>query len=269
MEFFEEMAAALEREARRRGVRLEPEVWDALQRPAAKPVAAPSPPAAEIRTSPVRHPVPATEVPAAAEGTPSAPPPAELRNEKTAPPDDWDGLRGVVLSCTRCRLAETRRNVVFGEGDCHARLMFVGEGPGADEDATGRPFVGEAGQLLDKMIAAMQFRREEVYIANVVKCRPPGNRVPADDEAAECLGYLRKQIELVRPEVIVLLGATALRFLLQKDGIRRSRGVWHEYRGIPVMPTYHPAYLLRQATAKREVWNDLKMVMARLGKISA
>ena len=117
------------------------------------------------------------------------------------------------------------------------------------------------------MIAAMKFRREEVYIANVVKCRPPGNRVPQDDEAAECLGYLRRQIELVHPQVIVLLGGTALRFLLGKDGIRRNRGIWHEYCGIPVMPTYHPAYLLRQNAAKREVWNDLKQVMKRFGKL--
>ena len=143
--------------------------------------------------------------------------------------------------------------------------MFIGEGPGADEDATGRPFVGAAGQLLDKMIGAMHLAREDVYIANIVKCRPPGNRMPSPEEAAACIGYLKKQIELVQPEVIVLLGGTALSFLLEINGITKYRGRWHNYNNIPVMPTFHPAFLLRKAEAKREAWHDLKLVMAKLG----
>ena len=144
--------------------------------------------------------------------------------------------------------------------------MFIGEGPGADEDRQGRPFVGAAGQLLDKMILAMQFRREEVYIANIVKCRPPRNRAPMPEEANACIGYLEHQIRMIRPEVIVLLGATAAHFLLQREeGIMRLRGRWLEYDGIPVMPTFHPAFLLRQESAKREAWEDLKQVMRRLG----
>ena len=180
-------------------------------------------------------------------------------------PGDWERLRAVALNCQNCPLAATRQNVVFGEGDLRARLMFIGEGPGADEDATGRPFVGAAGQLLDKMIAAMHLAREDVYIANIVKCRPPGNRMPAPEEAAACIGYLKKQIELIRPEVIVLLGGTALTFLLEINGITKYRGRWQNYNDIPVMPTFHPAFLLRKAEAKREAWHDLKLVMAKLG----
>ena len=143
--------------------------------------------------------------------------------------------------------------------------MFIGEGPGADEDATGRPFVGAAGQLLDKMIAAMHLAREDVYIANIVKCRPPGNRMPGADEAAACIGYLKKQIQLIQPEVIVLLGGTALSFLLEINGITKYRGRWQNYNNIAVMPTFHPAFLLRKPEAKREAWHDLKLVMAKLG----
>lgn len=173
----------------------------------------------------------------------------------------------LVQSCRHCALGNTRTNAVFGEGNPQARLMFIGEGPGGDEDRLGRPFVGRAGQLLDKMILAMQFTREEVYIANVVKCRPPGNRVPSPDEAIACIGYLKRQIQLIQPEVIVLLGATAVSFLLGKtEGITRLRGKWLAYEGIPVMPTFHPAFLLRQESAKRDAWNDLKMVMKVFGK---
>lgn len=177
-------------------------------------------------------------------------------------------MRLYALNCSRCPLAATRTNVVFGEGDPHAKLMFIGEGPGADEDRLGRPFVGKAGQLLDRMIAAMQFKREEVYIANVVKCRPPGNRVPTPEEAERCIGYLERQIRFVAPEAIVLLGATAVSFLMKRtEGITKLRGNWLDYRGIPVMPTFHPAYLLRQESAKKETWHDLKMVMAKFGKV--
>ena len=180
-------------------------------------------------------------------------------------PDDWDSLRSIVLSCRKCPLACTRQNVVFGEGNLRPRLIFIGEGPGAEEDATGRPFVGAAGQLLDKMIAAMHLAREDVYIANIVKCRPPDNRMPSVEEAAACIGYLKKQIELLQPEVIVLLGGTALSFLLELNGITKYRGRWQDYNNIPVMPTFHPAFLLRKAEAKREAWHDLKLVMAKLG----
>ena len=145
--------------------------------------------------------------------------------------------------------------------------MFIGEGPGFEEDRSGRPFVGRAGQLLDKMITAMQFSRAEVYICNVVKCRPPHNRSPMPEEAECCIGYLREQIRLIQPEVIVLLGATAARFLLNTDsGITALRGRWFEYENIPVMPTFHPAYLLRNESSKREAWMDLQQVMARFGK---
>lgn len=172
-----------------------------------------------------------------------------------------------VASCNRCGLCRTRNHTVFGEGNLQAELMFVGEGPGADEDAAGRPFVGRAGQLLTKMIAAMTFTREEVYIANVVKCRPPGNRNPAPEEAAACLGYLKQQIALIRPKVIVCLGGVALSFLCEHSGgITRARGHWLEFDGIPVMPTFHPAYLLRQESAKKDAWSDLQQVMRALGR---
>lgn len=177
-------------------------------------------------------------------------------------------LAASVAGCGRCALAGHRNRIVFGEGDPDARLMFIGEGPGGDEDRLGRPFVGKAGQLLDRMIAAMQFKREEVYIANIVKCRPPGNRNPMPEEAEHCLPILHRQIGIVRPEVIVLLGAVAARYLLKAEsGISKLRGRWCSYENIPVMPTFHPAFLLRQESAKREAWHDLQMVMARLGKV--
>lgn len=176
-------------------------------------------------------------------------------------------LCAIVQQCNACQLCQGRHNTVFGEGNPDADLMFIGEGPGFDEDRLGRPFVGRAGQLLDKMIAAMQFTRAEVFIANVVKCRPPNNRTPMPEEAAACIGYLQRQIEVVAPKAIVLLGATAARFLLNTDtGIMRLRGRWLQYNGIPVMPTYHPAFLLRQEGAKREAWMDLQMVMKLFGK---
>ncbi|MAE61927.1 MAG: uracil-DNA glycosylase [Planctomycetaceae bacterium] len=174
-----------------------------------------------------------------------------------------------VKICTHCHLHESRTNTVFGEGADNADLMFVGEGPGVDEDAKGRPFVGRAGQLLDKQIAAMGLTREQVYIANTVKCRPPGNRVPTPDEADHCRGYLDQQIQIIAPKVIVCLGATAAKYLLNdmKLAITRVRGQWRTYRGIDLMPTFHPAYLLRQYTQdnRRKVWSDLQAVMERLG----
>jgi len=183
---------------------------------------------------------------------------------------DLAALREKARTCTLCSLSSTRTNVVFGEGNPEAGLMFVGEGPGADEDATGRPFVGRAGELLTKMIGAMGYARTDVYIANIVKCRPPGNRVPEENERQSCLPFLQQQISLVSPRVIVLLGQTAAASLLgQAVGISKLRGKearLSRFPGIRVMPTYHPAYLLRNPSAKAEVWEDLKKVMAWLGK---
>jgi len=174
-------------------------------------------------------------------------------------------LEAAIRGCLKCALGPGRLNFVFGEGDPRAGLMFIGEGPGRDEDLQGRPFVGKAGELLDKMIGAIGLSRQEVYIANVVKCRPPDNRTPLPDEATACLGYLRRQIELIQPKVIVTLGATPLRELVGlKEGITKVRGQWKRIetggRSIPVMPTFHPAYVLRQYTqdVRRAVWGDLK-----------
>lgn len=174
-----------------------------------------------------------------------------------------------VGECVACRLCNSRTNTVPGEGSAMAGLMFVGEGPGATEDRMGRPFVGRAGELLDKMIDAMQFRREDVYIANVVKCRPPNNRQPEPDEMATCLPFLHRQIEIIRPEVIVTLGKTALSGLMpemRQRSMSAARGNWLDYHGVPVMPTFHPAYLLRSPQQKRVVWEDLQMVMRVFGK---
>lgn len=171
-----------------------------------------------------------------------------------------------VAECTLCELHKTRTNTVFGDGNRKTELMFIGEGPGKDEDEQGLPFVGKAGQLLTKMINAMQFTREEVYIANIVKCRPPDNRNPSDEEAEKCLPYLNRQIDIIHPKVIVLLGAVPLKYLLGLTGITKIRGTWYEYRGIKVMPTLHPAYLLRNPAAKKEAWEDLQKVMKFFGK---
>jgi DNA polymerase len=179
-----------------------------------------------------------------------------------------EAIREDIGDCQRCKLCEQRTNIVFGEGNPSARLMFVGEGPGADEDATGRPFVGRAGQLLDKIISAIGLRREDVYIANVVKCRPPGNRAPERDEVAACDPFLFRQIALIRPEVIVTLGSPALQCLLRcKDTVTKARGEWRDFNGIRVMPTFHPAYLLRSPDKKREVWEDMKKVQRYLSGI--
>lgn len=172
-----------------------------------------------------------------------------------------------VRICTKCRLCETRTRTVFGEGDPDAKIFFIGEGPGENEDRQGRPFVGRAGELLNKMIVAMGLQREQVFIANIVKCRPPENRVPAPDEVATCTPYLERQLEIIRPKVIVTLGHPAARFMLQtKIAMGRLRGNFHEWRGIKLMPTYHPAYVLRQYTeeTRAAVWSDLKQVMALL-----
>lgn len=181
-----------------------------------------------------------------------------------------------VKGCTKCGLAETRTRTAFGDGAPNARIMFVGEAPGHDEDVQGVPFVGNAGQLLTKMIeAGMGLKRSEVYICNILKCRPPNNRNPAPDEVMACRNYLWRQIEIVQPEVIIALGAPAAQTLLNtRDGIGRLRAQWHDFylsgtigigEPIPLMPTYHPAYLLRAPGEKKKAWSDLKMVLARLG----
>ena len=168
--------------------------------------------------------------------------------------------------CTRCKLHKTRNKIVFGDGNPKAQLMFVGEGPGADEDAQGLPFVGRAGKLLTQMIQAMGLQRSGVYICNVVKCRPPQNRQPEKDEVAACSPFLLRQIDTIAPKVIVCLGATAAKLLLETDhGISQFRGQWMNFRGRKLMATYHPAYLLRNPAAKSEVWKDLQKVMAELG----
>ena len=177
-----------------------------------------------------------------------------------------EAVRAEIGDCTRCPLAYAgRHRIVFADGDANATLMFVGEGPGADEDAQGLPFVGKAGQLLNNMITAMGLKREEVYIANIVKCRPPGNRTPEFAEASTCSQFLVRQIDIVRPKVIVALGSTAATYLL---GVRQSlsslRGRWHATRGAKVAVTYHPAFLLRDPRQKGEAWKDLQMVMAEL-----
>ena len=165
------------------------------------------------------------------------------------------------IDCTRCPLHEGRTHIVHTEGTQRARLMFVGEAPGADEDAQARPFVGRAGQLLTKIIESIGFKREEVLIGNINRCRPPGNRAPTPDEVAMCKPFLLREIAAVRPEVIVVMGNTAMKNLLDvKEGITRLRGMFQDYQGIKIMPTFHPAYLLRDPSKKRETWEDLKKV---------
>ncbi|MCL2625657.1 MAG: uracil-DNA glycosylase [Cystobacterineae bacterium] len=182
-------------------------------------------------------------------------------------PMSLEEIRAQMGDCRRCKLCERRTQIVFGTGNPQAELVFVGEGPGADEDLKGIPFVGRAGQLLTKMIEAMRFSRDEVYICNVVKCRPPDNRNPEPDEIAACQGFLRAQLAAVKPKVLVALGKFAVQTLLaESTPITKLRGRWREYEGIPLMPTYHPAYLLRNPVEKKNAWLDLQSVMQRLGK---
>ena len=224
-----------------------------------------------------RNPLPEMEVQAASAADAAAP--AEERPAGMAPEQKAAALREIdekeVKPCRRCGLWQGRRNTVFGEGGPDADLMFVGEAPGQDEDRTGRPFVGRAGELLTKMITAMGLTREQVFIGNVVKCRPPGNRAPAPDEVDACWDYLVRQISIIQPRVIVALGNPATHALLNtRIGITKLRGTWQklpmlsaEAVGIDVMPTFHPAYVLRQYTVetREKVWSDLQKVMQRLG----
>lgn len=176
--------------------------------------------------------------------------------------DNWDELENSILDCRKCKLCQHRNHIVLGIGNKNADIMMIGEGPGADEDKQGIPFVGRAGQLMNKAFEGLGIDRGELYIANIVKCRPPSNRVPESDEAEACLNYLRNQVILVRPKIIVLLGSTALKNILGKEyGITSSRGKWIERKGILYMPTWHPAALLRDETKKIEFWKDLRLVV--------
>ena len=177
------------------------------------------------------------------------------------PGETFEDIRADIGECVRCPLHQGRTKIVHTEGDPKARLLFVGEAPGADEDATGRPFVGRAGQLLNKIIEAIGLKREDVLIGNVNRCRPPANRTPTTEEARTCKPFLLREINIARPDVIVVLGNTAMKNLLDtKEGITRLRGEFQDYKGIKVMPTFHPAYLLRDPSKKREVWDDMKKV---------
>ena len=269
-------------ELKERGVRFVPvasETLADLRRPAATVPSAPPPPAPArpVAPPPAR---PATPAPAVVQPPPSlavsaepaaAPQPALTPEAKAAA---FAELRQRVLACTKCdHLTAARKSVVFGVGSIDAELMFVGEAPGADEDRLGEPFVGRAGELLTRIIQAMSLSRDSVYIANILKCRPDtpgqtaGNRKPTPEEMQVCIPYLHEQIDLIRPKVIVALGATAVEGLLGKTiGITKLRGQWRTYRGIPLMPTYHPAFLLRNQSPveKRKVWEDMLQVMEKL-----
>ncbi|MEN3329941.1 MAG: uracil-DNA glycosylase [Acidobacteriota bacterium] len=215
-----------------------------------KPVVAPRP-------EPVKTPIPIENPPVTALFGDFAPAPVKL----TPSTETFEQIHAEIGDCTRCPLHLERKHVVHTEGNRKARLMFVGEAPGADEDIQARPFVGRAGQLLTKIIEAIGLKREEVLIGNVNRCRPPGNRAPTTEEATTCKPYLLREIAIVQPKVIVVLGNTAMKNLLDtREGITRLRGRFQDYKGIKVMPTFHPAYLLRDPSKKRETWEDLKMV---------
>lgn len=178
---------------------------------------------------------------------------------------EWEALRNEVSTCTGCSLYQSRNRVVFGEGNLNADVVFIGEAPGRNEDLQGLPFVGRAGQLLNRMLQAMNLSREQVFICNILKCRPPNNRDPIPEEIDACEGYLKRQLELIQPIIIVALGRYSAQCLLKTGlGLNQLRGKFHQYQGIEVMPTYHPAALLRNPSLKRNTWNDLQQVMAAL-----
>ena len=182
--------------------------------------------------------------------------------------ENWKELEEAIKGCNKCKLCSGRKNIVFGTGNKIADIMFIGEGPGADEDIQGEPFVGKAGQLMNKAFEALDVKREDVYIANIVKCRPPQNRNPEQDEANACMDYLRNQVLLVKPKIIVLLGSIALKNILGEDyGITNSRGKWIEKRGIWYLPTFHPAALLRDDSKKIDFWKDLKLIKEKLQEL--
>jgi DNA polymerase len=213
----------------------------------------------------------ARQAPVLTQSGAGAPPPAAAPEKSRRPRSDvlacLDAVAAKARACESCDLHKERKQAVPGQGNPAPEILFVGEAPGADEDEQGLAFVGAAGQLLTQMITAMGYTREQVFIANVAKCRPPGNRQPLPEEMAACLPYLKEQIRLLRPAVIVALGATAVKGLLNPtESITRLRGKWQSFEGIPLMPTFHPAYLLYNPASKRDVWTDLKEVLARLGR---
>jgi len=223
-----------------------------------------SAPAQRAAPPPARPAPPPPPAPAAPGPTFEPEPP---KAAEPGPRRTLEEIRAELGDCRRCKLCSGRTNIVFGVGNPQAELVFVGEGPGADEDAQGIPFVGKAGQLLTKMIEAMGFARDEVYICNVVKCRPPGNRNPEPDEIEACEPFLKAQLDSIRPKAIVTLGKFAAQTLLRDSTpITRLRGLWRTYQGIPLMPTFHPAYLLRSPGEKKLAWADLKQVMKLFGK---
>lgn len=182
--------------------------------------------------------------------------------------ETWEELEKSIENCHKCPLAKGRKHIVFGDGNRQAHIMLIGEGPGADEDNQGIPFVGKAGQLMNKAFEGIGLKREQLYIANIVKCRPPGNRVPEEGEGAACLDYLRNQVVLIKPKIIVLLGSTALKNIISKEyGITACRGKWIEKKGILYLPTWHPAALLRDENKKIEFWKDLKEVRRKAQKL--
>jgi DNA polymerase len=216
---------------------------------------------------PARDAVPRSDSTGTAAGTVA--PDAEAAPTTAVPPGGLEDIRQDIGDCKRCKLHKGRKTIVYGEGNPKAEVVFVGEGPGFEEDQQGRPFVGAAGQLLtDIIVKGMKIRREDVYICNIVKCRPPGNRNPEPDEVEACIGFVKKQIAAIKPKVIVTLGNVPTQNLLgTKQGITKMRGTWQEYEGIPVMPTFHPSYLLRSPGEKGKVWEDIKLVMAKLGMV--
>jgi uracil-DNA glycosylase len=247
---------------------VDPAVW---AQPESQP---PSPQNQAYSQAPAEpSPIPAPLFPQLTEETEIAPrkpfPAAPARAEALPPEQHFAALKLIreeIGDCTRCDLSKGRNKIVFGDGDPNARLMFVGEGPGADEDASGLPFVGRGGQLLNNMIAAMGLKREEVYIANVVKCRPPNNRTPEPDEAHTCSPFLFKQIDVIRPKVIVALGQTAVTYLTgEKRPLSAWRGTVHPLRGTKLIVSYHPAFLLRDPNQKKHAWADLQIAMRELG----
>ena len=199
---------------------------------------------------------------------------AGLQSERPSPKEGFsckslDELKSLVDSCDRCKLSKARKTIVFGEGPHHAKLVFVGEAPGVEEDLAGKPFVGAAGKLLNDIIRAMGLDREEVYICNVVKCHPPRNRDPEYDEIEMCLPFLQTQLSLIEPDVICTIGRVSAQSLIDKHfRITRDRGQWYSFMDISVMPTYQPAYLLRYPQAKRQVWDDVQKIMKRLGLVN-
>jgi uracil-DNA glycosylase family 4 len=243
--------------------------------------ASPASIAAATNPSPMMEISPAKSIPAATRNIPPAPAttvtsalpiisatlgPSLFEAVERIPGETLNDIRADLGECTRCRLHKTRNKIVFGVGNPKADLVFVGEGPGHDEDVQGEPFVGRAGKLLTQMIEAMSLRREDVYICNVVKCRPPENRLPEKDEIATCSPFLLRQLDAIHPKVICCLGACAAQTMLAtQQGISKFRGEWFDFRGSKLIATYHPAYLLRNPPAKSEVWKDLQKVMAVLG----